>query len=341
MKKALITGITGQDGKYLTRLLLSKGYEVHGLKRRTSTSVNVDSMPESEKLFIHNGELTDSSSLMQTIQKIQPDEIYNLAAQSNVAMSFEMPEYTADLDAVGVLRILETIRILGLEKHTKFFQASTCELFGNVKTSPQNESTPFYPRSPYAIAKLYAHWITVNYREAYNIFACNGILFNHESELRSESFVTRKITMSAARISLGLQDKLFLGNLNANKDWGHSEDYTEAMYLMLQNDTPDDFVISSGETHSVREFASLAFREAGINLEWSGEGINEKGIDTDTGRILVEVDPKFFRPSEVNLMLGDSSKAERILGWKRHVTFRELIRRMVKHDIESLKEEKN
>ena len=337
MKKALITGITGQDGKYLTRLLLSKGYEVHGLKRKNSSSDIASGMPESKALFIHSGDLTDSSSLMRTIQKIQPDEIYNLAAQSNVANSFEMPEYTADINAVGTLRILEAIRLLGLEKHTKFFQASTCELFGKVKTSPQNESTPFYPRSPYAVSKLYAHSITINYREAYNIFACNGILYNHESELRSESFVTRKITRSAARISLGLQKKLFLGNLNANKDWGHAEDYTEAMYLMLQNDTPDDFVIASGATHSVREFADLAFKEAGINLEWSGEGVNEKGIDTDTGRILVEVDPKFFRPSEVNLMLGDSSKAEKILGWKRHVTFRELISRMVKHDIESLK----
>ncbi len=341
MKKAIITGVTGQDGAYLTQLLLEKGYEVHGLKRRSSifNTARIDKFfdqlhGEGHKFFLNYADLTDSASIIRLVQMIQPDEIYNLAAQSHVRVSFETPEYTADSDAIGALRILEALRITGLDKHTKFYQASTSELYGKVQETPQKETTPFYPRSPYAAAKLYAYWITVNYREAYNIFACNGILFNHESELRGETFVTRKITRAAARISLGLQEKTYLGNLNAKRDWGHAEDYVRAMWMILQQDKPDDFVIASGETHSVREFATLAFKEAGINLEWSGEGVNEKGIDAKTGKTIVEVDPQFFRPTEVDLLLGDPSKAESILGWKRHVTFPELVKRMVKNDIE-------
>ena len=341
MKKALITGVTGQDGAYLTAFLLKKGYEVHGLKRRSSifNTARIDRFyrdlhEEGHKFYLHYGDLTDSSNLIRMVQTIQPDEIYNLAAQSHVQVSFEEPEYTADSDGLGALRLLEAIRILGLEGKTKFYQASTSELYGKVQETPQKETTPFYPRSPYAAAKLYAYWITVNYREAYGIFGCNGILFNHESELRGETFVTRKITRAAARIALGLQDKTYLGNLNSKRDWGHSEDYVKAMWLILQQEKPDDFVIATGETHSVREFAELAFHEAGINIEWRGEGLDEKGIDTETGRVVIEIDPRYFRPTEVDLLLGDPSKAERILGWKRKVDFPELVRRMVKYDME-------
>ena len=341
LKKALITGVTGQDGAYLATFLLKKGYEVHGLKRRSSifNTARIDGLykdlhEKGHKFFLHYGDLTDSSNLIRMVQEIQPDEIYNLAAQSHVRVSFEEPEYTADSDGLGTLRLLEAIRILGLENHTRFYQASTSELYGKVQETPQKETTPFYPRSPYAAAKLYAYWITVNYREAYNMFACNGILFNHESELRGETFVTRKITRAAARISLGLQDKTYLGNLNAKRDWGHSEDYVRAMWMILQHDKPEDFVIATGETHSVREFATLAFHEAGINIEWQGEGLDEKGIDTATGKAVIEIDPMYFRPTEVDLLLGDPSKAERVLGWKRKVTFPQLVKRMVKRDIE-------
>ena len=341
MKTALITGITGQDGAYLTSLLLKKGYRVHGIKRRSSlfNTARIDHLYEDlheddPKLILHYGDLTDSSNLIRIIQQVQPDEIYNLAAQSHVKISFEAPEYTANSDAMGTLRILEALRILGLEKKARFYQASTSELYGKAQETPQKETTPFYPRSPYAVAKLYAYWITVNYREAYGIFASNGILFNHESELRGETFVTRKITRAAARISLGLQKKAWLGNLSAKRDWGHAEDYAEAMWLLLQHDKPDDFVIATGENHSVREFATLAFREAGIELEWKGEGACEKGVDAKTGNIVIEVDPRYYRPTEVDLLLGDPSKAERLLGWKRKVSFEELVRRMVRYDLE-------
>lgn len=341
MKKALITGVTGQDGAFLTSFLLKKGYEVHGLKRRSSifNTARIDEFykdlhEKGHKFFLHYGDMTDSSNLIRMVQNIQPDEIYNLAAQSHVRVSFEEPEYTADSDGLGTLRVLEAIRILGLEQHTKFYQASTSELFGKVQETPQRETTPFYPRSPYAAAKLYAYWIAVNYREAYGMFACNGILFNHESELRGETFVTRKITRAAARIALGLQNRVYLGNLNAKRDWGHAEDYVKAMWMILQQETPQDFVIATGETHSVREFATLAFHEAGITLEWQGSGVDEKGIDAKTGRVVVEVDPAYFRPTEVDLLLGDPSKAEKLLGWKRKITFPELVHRMVKHDLE-------
>ena len=341
MKTALISGITGQDGAYLASFLLRKGYAVHGVKRRSSlfNTARIDGLYEDlhEKdphFFLHYGDLTDASNLIRIIQQVRPDEIYNLAAQSHVKVSFETPEYTANSDALGTLRLLEAIRILGLEDHTRFYQASTSELFGKVRETPQSETTPFYPRSPYAAAKLYAYWITVNYREAYGIFASNGILFNHESELRGETFVTRKITRAAARIALGLQDRTWLGNLDAKRDWGHAEDYVEAMWRILQHDRPDDFVIATGETHSVREFASLAFREAGLELEWHGKGLDEKGVEAGTGRVLVEVDPRYFRPTEVELLLGDPSKAERELGWKRRVSFKDLVRRMVRYDME-------
>ena len=341
MKTALISGITGQDGAYLASFLLRKGYAVHGVKRRSSlfNTARIDGLYEDlhEKdphFFLHYGDLTDASNLIRIIQQVRPDEIYNLAAQSHVKVSFETPEYTANSDALGTLRLLEAIRILGLEDHTRFYQASTSELFGKVRETPQSETTPFYPRSPYAAAKLYAYWITVNYREAYGIFASNGILFNHESELRGETFVTRKITRAAARIALGLQDRTWLGNLDAKRDWGHAEDYVEAMWRILQHDRPDDFVIATGETHSVREFASLAFKEAGLELEWHGKGLDEKGVEVGTGRVLVEVDPRYFRPTEVELLLGDPSKAERELGWKRRVSFEDLVRRMVRYDME-------
>ena len=341
MKTALISGITGQDGAYLASFLLRKGYAVHGVKRRSSlfNTARIDGLYEDlhEKdphFFLHYGDLTDASNLIRIIQQVRPDEIYNLAAQSHVKVSFETPEYTANSDALGTLRLLEAVRILGLERHTRFYQASTSELFGKVRETPQSETTPFYPRSPYAAAKLYAYWITVNYREAYGIFASNGILFNHESELRGETFVTRKITRAAARIALGLQDRTWLGNLDAKRDWGHAEDYVEAMWRILQHDRPDDFVVATGETHSVREFASLAFREAGLELEWHGKGLDEKGVEVGTGRVLVEVDPRYFRPTEVELLLGDPSKAERELGWKRRVSFEDLVRRMVRYDME-------
>jgi GDPmannose 4,6-dehydratase len=339
-KTALITGITGQDGAYLANLLLRKGYSVHGVKRRSSLfntaridDLYVDLHSENPRFFLHYGDLTDSSNLIRLIQETQPDEIYNLAAQSHVKVSFETPEYTANADGMGTLRILEAVRILGMEGRARFYQASTSELYGKVRETPQSETTPFYPRSPYAAAKLYAYWITVNYREAYGMFASNGILFNHESELRGETFVTRKITRAVARIARGLQDKVWLGNLGAKRDWGHAEDYVDAMWRILQHDKPDDFVIATGETRSVREFAEAAFKRAGIGIEWSGEGLEEKGVDTATGRVLVEVDPRYFRPTEVELLLGDPSKAERDLGWKRKVSFDELVRRMVDYDM--------
>lgn len=342
MPTALITGITGQDGSYLASFLLKKGYTVHGVKRRSSlfNTARIDRFYEdlhapSPRFFLHYGDLTDSSNLIRIVQDTKPDEIYNLAAQSHVKVSFETPEYTANADALGTLRLLEALRILGMEHTTKFYQASTSELYGLVQETPQRETTPFYPRSPYAAAKLYGYWITRNYREAYGIFASNGILFNHESELRGETFVTRKITRAVARIVLGTQDKLWLGNLSAKRDWGHAEDYVEAMWLILRHSKPDDFVVATGETHSVREFVEKAFARGGIEIEWRGEGEDEKGVDKKTGRVLVEVDPRYFRPTEVDLLLGDPSKAERELGWKRRVTFDELVNRMVDHDIKT------
>ena len=342
-KTALITGITGQDGAYLAELLLAKGYIVHGIKRRSS-QFNTDRIDhlykdlheKDVKFFLHYGDLTDATNLIRIIQQVKPDEIYNLAAQSHVQVSFDTPEYTANSDALGTLRILEAIRILGLQEKTRFYQASTSELYGLVQETPQKETTPFYPRSPYAVAKLYAYWITVNYREAYNMYACNGILFNHESPLRGETFVTRKITRAVARIKLGLQDKLYLGNLSAKRDWGFAKDYVQAMWLMLQQEKPEDFVIATGETHEVREFVSLAFAEAGIQITWQGEGVNEKGLDQD-GRVLVEVDPRYFRPTEVELLLGDATKAQQKLGWQPETTLQELVTMMVREDINSAK----
>ena len=344
-KVALITGVTGQDGSFLAEFLIEKGYEVHGIIRRSS-SFNTEriehlyfeewvrDMKRCRALNLHYGDMTDSSSLIRIIQQIQPDEIYNLAAQSHVKVSFDVPEYTAETDATGTLRLLEAVRILGLEKKTKIYQASTSELYGLVQEIPQRETTPFYPRSPYGVAKLYGFWITKNYRESYGMFAVNGILFNHESERRGETFVTRKITLAVARIAAGEQDKLYLGNLDALRDWGYARDYVECMWLMLQHDTPEDFVIATGEQHSVREFTDRAFREVGINLLWEGEGINERGIDTATGRVLVEVDPKYFRPAEVETLLGDPAKAKKLLGWNPSKTsFEELVRIMVRHDV--------
>ena len=354
MKVALITGITGQDGSFLAEFLLKKGYQVHGLVRRSSTfnrgriehiylDDEIRDMNDSliSKAFqLHYGDMTDSSSLVRILQIVQPDEIYNLAAQSHVRVSFDCPEYTAETDATGTLRLLEAIKILGLEKKTKVYQASTSELFGMVQEVPQRETTPFYPRSPYGVAKLYAYWIIKNYREAYGIFAVNGILFNHESERRGENFVTRKITMAAARIARGLQEKLYLGNLSALRDWGYAKDYVECMWLMLQQEMPEDFVIATGSYHTVREFCTLAFREAGIDLAWEGEGVGEKGIDKKTGRVLVEVDPKFFRPTEVDQLLGDPTKARTVLGWNPQKTsFEDLVKIMVKHDLEMLEKE--
>ena len=344
-KVALITGVTGQDGSYLAEFLIEKGYEVHGIIRRSS-SFNTEriehlyfeewvrDMKRGRALNLHYGDMTDSSSLIRIIQQIQPDEIYNLAAQSHVKVSFDVPEYTAETDAVGTLRLLEAVRILGLEQKTKIYQASTSELFGLVQEVPQRETTPFYPRSPYGVAKLYGFWITKNYRESYGMFAVNGILFNHESERRGETFVTRKITLAAARIAAGEQDKLYLGNLSALRDWGYARDYVECMWLMLQHETPEDFVIATGEQHSVREFTERAFQEVGITLRWEGEGVDEKGIDTATGRVLVEVDAKYFRPAEVETLLGDPTKAKTLLGWNpRKTSFEELIRLMVRHDV--------
>ena len=351
-KVALITGVTGQDGSFLAEFLIEKGYEVHGIIRRSS-SFNTEriehlyfeewvrDMKRCRALNLHYGDMTDSSSLIRIIQQIQPDEIYNLAAQSHVKVSFDVPEYTAETDATGTLRLLEAVRILGLEKKTKIYQASTSELYGLVQEIPQRETTPFYPRSPYGVAKLYGFWITKNYRESYGMFAVNGILFNHESERRGETFVTRKITLAVARIAAGEQDKLYLGNLDALRDWGYARDYVECMWLMLQHDTPEDFVIATGGQHSVREFTDRAFREVGINLRWEGEGINERGIDTATGRILVEADPKYFRPAEVETLLGDPAKAKKLLGWNPSKTsFEELVRIMVRHDVAYIKSHK-
>jgi GDPmannose 4,6-dehydratase len=340
-KTALITGITGQDGAYLAELLLSKGYEVHGVKRRSSLfntdridHLYHDQHEEGVKMTLHYGDLTDSTNMIRLVQETMPDEIYNLAAQSHVHVSFETPEYTANADAIGTLRLLEAIRIIGLEKKTKFYQASTSELYGKVQEVPQSETTPFYPRSPYAVAKLYAFWIAKNYREAYGMYTCNGILFNHESPLRGETFVTRKITRGAAKISLGMQEKIYLGNLDAQRDWGHAKDYVEGMWLMMQQETPDDFVLATGETHSVKKFCELAFGEVGIEIEWQGVGENEKGINKKTGKVIIEVDPKYFRPTEVELLIGDPSKAQRELGWKHKYSLNQLVSEMMKADVE-------
>ena len=340
MKKALITGVTGQDGSYLAEFLLEKGYEVHGVKRRTSL-FNTDRIDhlyqdphEKDRRFIlHHGDMTDSSSLIRIIQVVQPDEIYNLAAQSHVAVSFEEPEYTANSDALGALRVLEAIRILGLEKKTRYYQASTSELYGLVQETPQTETTPFYPRSPYAVAKLYAHWITVNYREAYGLYACSGILFNHESPVRGETFVTRKITRALARIKLGLQDCVYLGNLNARRDWGHAKDFVEMQWLMLQQDQPEDFVIATGIQHSVRDFVNAAASELGMQIAWQGDGVDELGSWQD--RVIVRVDPRYFRPAEVETLLGDASKARSKLKWSPKISFDELVAEMVREDLKS------
>ncbi|MBY5766728.1 GDP-mannose 4,6-dehydratase [Rhizobium leguminosarum] len=339
-KVALITGVTGQDGAYLSELLLEKNYIVHGVKRRSSSfntsrieHLYEDPHVEDPRFILHFGDLTDSSNLIRIIQETQPDEIYNLAAQSHVQVSFETPEYTANADGIGTLRALEAIRLLGLTKKTRFYQASTSELYGKVQEVPQSETTPFYPRSPYAVAKLYAYWIVVNYREAYGIHASNGILFNHESPIRGETFVTRKITRAAAAIHLGLQDKLYLGNLDAQRDWGHAREYVRGMWLMLQQDQPDDYVLATGETHTVRSFVEKSFAEVGITLEWRGEGVNEKGYNTATGRPTVEVDTRYFRPTEVELLIGDPRKAQEKLGWKHEIDLEQLVREMVREDL--------
>ena len=340
MKKALISGITGQDGSYLTELLLEKGYEVHGIIRRSSSfntkridHLYSDSKLINKKLFLHFGDLVDTSSLNRLLEKIEPDEIYNLAAQSHVKVSFEVPDYTAQVDALGTLRFLDAIRETGLRK-VKFYQASTSELFGKVQEVPQTEKTPFYPRSPYGVAKIYGYWIVVNYREAYDIFACNGILFNHESPRRGETFVTRKITRAVARIQHGIQDKLSMGNIDAKRDWGYAPEFCEGMWRMLQHDTAEDFVLATGETHTVREFIELSFKEIGMNIEWSGKNENEKGMDSKTGKVIVEIDKNYFRPTEVDLLIGDPSKAKEKLGWIPKVTFEELVKIMVKADCE-------
>ena len=348
-KVALISGITGQDGSFLAELLIEKGYEVHGILRRSSSFNTgriehlyldewVRDMKQKRLIDLHYGDMTDSSSLIRVIQMVKPDEIYNLAAQSHVKVSFDVPEYTADADALGTLRILEAVRILGMENKTKIYQASTSELYGLVQEVPQKETTPFYPRSPYGVAKQYGFWITKNYRESYGMFAVNGILFNHESERRGETFVTRKITLAVARIAQGYQDKLYLGNLDSLRDWGYAKDYVECMWLILQHHTPEDFVIATGEYHTVREFATLAFKEAGIELRWEGKGVDERGIDVKTGKILVEVDPKYFRPAEVEQLLGDPTKAKTLLGWNPTKTsFEELVNIMVSHDMRFVK----
>ncbi|MDA9490364.1 GDPmannose 4,6-dehydratase [Bradyrhizobium sp. USDA 3311] len=341
MKKALITGVTGQDGAYLAELLLSKGYEVHGIKRRTSLfntdridHLYQDPHEKNRHFILHHGDMTDSSSLVRIVQQVQPDEIYNLAAQSHVAVSFEEPEYTANSDALGTLRVLEAIRILGLERKTRFYQASTSELYGLVQEIPQKETTPFYPRSPYAVAKLYAYWITVNYREAYDMYACNGVLFNHESPLRGETFVTRKITRGLARINLGLQDCLYLGNLDAKRDWGHAKDYVEMQWMMLQQDKPEDFVIATGIQYSVRQFVETAAHEIDLRINWKGSGVNEKGYDA-AGNCIVAVDPRYFRPTEVQTLLGDASKARTKLGWQPKISFKELVKEMMGEDLKA------
>lgn len=339
-KTALITGVTGQDGAYLSELLLAKGYEVHGLKRRSSSfntgridHIYQDPHEVGARLHLHYGDMTDSTNLIRIVQEVQPDEIYNLAAQSHVQVSFDTPEYTANADAVGTLRLLEAIKILGMTETTRFYQASTSELYGLVQEVPQRETTPFYPRSPYAAAKLYAYWITVNYREAYGMFASNGILFNHESPIRGETFVTRKITRGVAAISLGLQEKLWLGNLNAQRDWGHARDYVEGMWRILQHDRADDFVLATGETHTVRSFVESAFRHVGIDIAWSGEGVEERGACAKTGKVLVEIDPRYFRPTEVELLIGDPSKAQAELGWKAETPLHDLIADMMDSDL--------
>lgn len=348
-KVALISGITGQDGSYLAEFLIEKGYEVHGLLRRSSSFNTariehlyldewVRDMKQKRLVNLHWADMTDSSSLIRIIGEIRPTEIYNLAAQSHVKVSFDVPEYTADTDAVGVLRLLEAVRIVGIEKECRIYQASTSELYGKVQEVPQNENTPFYPRSPYAVAKLYGYWIMKNYRESYGMYCCNGILFNHESERRGETFVTRKITIAASRIAQGFQDKLYLGNLNSLRDWGYAKDYVECMWLIMQQPVADDFVIATGEYHTVREFATLAFQHVGIELEWKGEGVDEKGVDKATGRVLVEVDPKYFRPAEVEQLLGNPAKAKEILGWNPHKTsFQDLVKIMVDHDMRFVK----
>ena len=349
MKKALITGITGQDGSFLAEFLIDKGYEVHGILRRSSSFNTgriehlyldewVRDMKKKRLVNLHWGDMTDSSSLIRIIAEVRPDEIYNLAAQSHVKVSFDVPEFTADADAIGVLRLLEAVRIAGLADTCRIYQASTSELYGLVQEVPQKETTPFYPRSPYGVAKLYGFWIVKNYRESYNMYCCNGILFNHESERRGETFVTRKITLAAARIAQGFQDKLYLGNLNSLRDWGYARDYVECMWLILQQEQPDDFVIATGQYHTVRDFCTLAFKETGINLRWEGEGVDEKGIDTATGKVLVEVDPKYFRPAEVDQLLGDPSKAKCVLGWNPQKTsFEELVKIMVQHDMNKVR----
>ena len=338
-KTALITGVTGQDGAYLAEFLLAKGYVVHGIKRRASSfnTTRIDHLyqdphVDQRNFVLHYGDLTDSTNVIRIIQTVQPDEIYNLGAQSHVAVSFEAPEYTANADAIGSLRCLEAIRLLGMEKRTRFYQASTSELYGKVQEIPQKETTPFYPRSPYAVAKLYAYWITVNYRESYGLFACNGILFNHESPIRGETFVTRKITRGLARIKLGIDECLYMGNLDARRDWGHARDYVEAQWLMLQQETPEDFVIATGEQHSVREFIELAAADLGMSVAWKGSGLDEVGYDTD-GRAIVKIDPRYFRPAEVETLLGDPTKAKAKLGWQARVSFRELVREMAQSDL--------
>ena len=336
MKKALITGITGQDGSYLAELLLERGYEVHAILRRASvfTTQRIEHILGHERMFTYHGDLTDSSNLHRLLMKIKPDEIYNLGAQSHVAVSFEVPEYTADVVGLGAIRLLDAVRDLG--SSCKYYQASTSELFGGIPgTEPQSEATPFHPKSPYGAAKLYAYWVTVNYRESYDLFACNGILFNHESPRRGETFVTKKITQAVARIHQGRQNILSLGNMDAKRDWGHAKDFVYAQWLMLQQDKPQDYVIATGETHTVREFVELSFQEVGVDIEWQGTGIDEKGIDNSTGKVLVEIDEKYFRPAEVELLLGDPSKAEKELGWKRQVSFKELVSGMVKYDLEN------
>tara|TARA_Y100000389_G_scaffold105776_1_gene102666 strand:+ start:1580 stop:2635 length:1056 start_codon:yes stop_codon:yes gene_type:complete len=344
MKKALITGITGQDGSYLADFLIKKNYQVHGINRRTSliNTQRIDHLyqephEKNKKLILHHSDLTDATSLIRIIQEVQPDEIYNLAAQSHVSVSFEEPEYTANSDALGALRILEAIRILKLEKKTKYYQASTSEMYGSVSQSPQNEETPFYPRSPYGVAKLYAHWITINYREAYGIFACNGILFNHESPVRGETFVTRKITRALTRIKLGIQKNLYLGNLNALRDWGHAKDYVEAQWLMLQQENPDDFVIATGQQYSVRDFINEVLKNLDMNIEWRGKGLEEKGIFNDED--IIKIDPKYFRPTEVETLLGDSAKAKKKLNWFPKISFNELVKEMVNEDLKLVKKE--
>ncbi|EJR48927.1 GDP-mannose 4,6-dehydratase [Bacillus cereus VD107] len=350
MKKALITGVTGQDGSYLAEFLLEKGYEVHGIIRRSSSynmdrieqlvNEEIEGLNNQENFHLHYGDITDTSNVIRLISEIRPDEIYNLGAQSHVKVSFDVPEYTADVDGVGTLRILEAVRILGLTETTRIYQASTSELFGKVQEVPQKETTPFYPRSPYGVAKIYGFWITKNYRESYNMFAVNGILFNHESERRGETFVTRKITLAAARIAQEKQETLYLGNLDSLRDWGYAKDYVECMWLILQHDKPEDFVIATGEMHTVREFTTLAFKHVGIELEWVGEGVNEKGIDKATGKVLVAVDPKFFRPAEVEQLLGDPTKAKTLLGWNPTKTsFEELVRIMVEEDKKKVEKE--